>query len=180
MPDPRPPQTPGPYSRNLQVPSPSDVANCRIGSHQILWPLHSTSALTPPSLPLTLPSPSCCLVSGFHFQLLASASRLRHFRHVRHFWLWGGSDDFQLSGRSDDFRLLYLFIGTASLSPGCFRVSLFLYLKRQLTDYHVEHVIKSSTLHVFVPWLGVAAPESREWSDRNEGCSQWIKPQICV
>jgi hypothetical protein len=47
-----------------------------------------------------------------------------------------------------------------------------LYLKRQLTDYHVEHVIKSRTLHVFVPWLGAAAAESRERSDRNEGCGQ--------
>jgi hypothetical protein len=46
------------------------------------------------------------------------------------------------------------------------------YLKRQLTDYHVEHVIKSRTLHVFVPQLGVAVPESREQSNRNEGCGQ--------
>jgi hypothetical protein len=30
-----------------------------------------------------------------------------------------------------------------------------LYLKRQLTDYHVEHVEKSRTLHVFVPHLGI-------------------------
>ncbi|KAJ7312332.1 hypothetical protein DFH08DRAFT_822378 [Mycena albidolilacea] len=35
-------------------------------------------------------------------------------------------------------------------------------------------------MHVFVPRLGVATPESRERSDRNKGCSQCIKPQICA
>jgi hypothetical protein len=52
------------------------------------------------------------------------------------------------------------------------KIGVILYLKRQLTDYHVEHVAKSRTLHVFVSRLGVAAPESRERSDRNEGCGQ--------
>ncbi|KAF8182787.1 hypothetical protein K438DRAFT_1975427 [Mycena galopus ATCC 62051] len=37
--------------RNLRTPGLPDVAYCRTGSCQILWPLHSTSALAPLSLP---------------------------------------------------------------------------------------------------------------------------------
>ncbi|KAF8124405.1 hypothetical protein K438DRAFT_1791677 [Mycena galopus ATCC 62051] len=43
---------PGPPDlRNLHTSGLSDVAYCRTGSCQILWPSHSTSALTPLSLP---------------------------------------------------------------------------------------------------------------------------------
>ncbi|KAF8144727.1 hypothetical protein K438DRAFT_1992551 [Mycena galopus ATCC 62051] len=46
---------PGPPDlRNLRTPGLPDVAYCRTGSCQILWPLHSTSALAPLSLPCPL------------------------------------------------------------------------------------------------------------------------------
>jgi hypothetical protein len=59
------------------------------------------------------------------------------------------------------------------------RIYLWYPILEKTTD-RLSHGARDKVTHVFVLWLGVAAPESREQSDRNEGCGQEIKPQICV